>query len=62
MCSSRVVFIWICILSMSRSFFFFLNAFESPPKFDDEGNLIDLEAKERLKSVLNALKAFTLRL
>ncbi|KAJ0744071.1 putative NAD(P)H dehydrogenase (quinone), NADH:ubiquinone reductase (H(+)-translocating) [Helianthus annuus] len=41
---------------------FFLNAFESPPKFDDEGNLIDLEAKERLKSVLNALKAFTLRL
>ncbi|KAL8201929.1 hypothetical protein R6Q57_011076 [Mikania cordata] len=41
---------------------FFLNAFESPPKFDDEGNLIDPEAKERLKSVLLALKAFTLRL
>ncbi|KAK9062757.1 hypothetical protein SSX86_019947 [Deinandra increscens subsp. villosa] len=41
---------------------FFLNAFESPSKFDDEGNLIDPEAKERLRSVLLALKAFTLRL
>ncbi|KAI3797477.1 hypothetical protein L1987_32734 [Smallanthus sonchifolius] len=41
---------------------FFLNAFESPPKFDEDGNLIDPEAKERLKSVLLALKAFTLRL
>ncbi|XP_076951969.1 NADPH:quinone oxidoreductase-like [Bidens hawaiensis] len=41
---------------------FFLNAFESPAKFDGEGNLIDLEAKERLKAVLLALKAFTLRL
>nr|XP_043634123.1 NAD(P)H:quinone oxidoreductase-like [Erigeron canadensis] len=41
---------------------FFLNAFESPPKFDDQGNLIDPDSKERLKSVLLALKAFTLRL
>ncbi|KAI3510572.1 hypothetical protein L1887_17675 [Cichorium endivia] len=41
---------------------FFLNAFQSPSKFDDEGNLIDAEAKERLKGVLLALKAFTLRL
>ncbi|CAH1440381.1 unnamed protein product [Lactuca virosa] len=41
---------------------FFLNAFESPPKFDDEGNLIDAAAKERLRAVLLALKAFTLRL
>ncbi|KAI7742280.1 hypothetical protein M8C21_002468 [Ambrosia artemisiifolia] len=41
---------------------FFLNAFEYPPKFDDDGNLIDEEAKERLKAVLLALKAFTLRL
>ncbi|XP_071717143.1 NAD(P)H:quinone oxidoreductase-like [Rutidosis leptorrhynchoides] len=41
---------------------FFLNAFEDPPKFDEDGNLIDLKAKERLKSVLVALKDFTLRL
>ncbi|KAL7615819.1 hypothetical protein Lser_V15G04068 [Lactuca serriola] len=41
---------------------FFLKAFEGPPKFDDEGNLIDTVAKESLKSVLLALKAFTLRL
>nr|XP_043634132.1 NADPH:quinone oxidoreductase-like [Erigeron canadensis] len=41
---------------------FFLKAFEAPPKFDDQGNLIDADAKERLKSVLLALKAFTLRL
>ncbi|GJU23187.1 NADPH:quinone oxidoreductase-like protein [Tanacetum coccineum] len=41
---------------------FFLNAFEDPPKFDEQGNLIDPAAKERLKKVLLALKAFTLRL
>ncbi|KAI3693983.1 hypothetical protein L1987_76940 [Smallanthus sonchifolius] len=41
---------------------FYLNAFEDPAKFDDDGNLIDDEAKERLRSVLLALKAFTLRL
>ncbi|KAI3709195.1 hypothetical protein L2E82_38954 [Cichorium intybus] len=41
---------------------FFLNAFQSPPKFDDKGNLMDVEAKERLKAILLALKAFTLRL
>ncbi|KAJ0559642.1 putative NAD(P)H dehydrogenase (quinone), NADH:ubiquinone reductase (H(+)-translocating) [Helianthus annuus] len=41
---------------------FFLDAFEDPPKFDDDGNLVDEEAKERLKAVLLALKAFTLRL
>lgn len=41
---------------------FFLNAFQPPPKFDSDGNLIDPEAKERLRSVLLALQNFTLRL
>ncbi|KVH88040.1 NADPH:quinone oxidoreductase-like [Cynara cardunculus var. scolymus] len=41
---------------------FFLNVFEAPSRFDDEGNLIDPQAKERLKSVLLALKVLTLRL
>ncbi|XP_071711395.1 NADPH:quinone oxidoreductase-like [Rutidosis leptorrhynchoides] len=41
---------------------FVLNAFQPPAKFDSDGNLIDLQAKERLKSVLVALKAFALRL
>ncbi|OAY53384.1 NADPH:quinone oxidoreductase [Manihot esculenta] len=41
---------------------FFLNAFQSPAKFDDDGNLIDAETKERLKEILVALRDFTLRL
>ncbi|XP_059649274.1 NADPH:quinone oxidoreductase-like [Cornus florida] len=41
---------------------FFLNAFQPPAKFDSDGNLIDEGAKEKLKEVLLALKAFTLRL
>ncbi|KAF5733639.1 NADPH:quinone oxidoreductase-like isoform X1 [Tripterygium wilfordii] len=41
---------------------FFLNAFQPPQKFDGNGDLIDAEAKERLKDVLVALREFTLRL
>ncbi|OVA19775.1 NADPH-dependent FMN reductase [Macleaya cordata] len=41
---------------------FFLNAFQQPMKFDSDGNLIDLETKEKLKALLLSLKAFTLRL
>ncbi|KAK9128983.1 hypothetical protein Syun_017780 [Stephania yunnanensis] len=41
---------------------FFLNAFQPPQKFDSDGNLINPEAKERIKEVLLALQAFTLRL
>uniref|UniRef100_A0A803NSK2 NAD(P)H dehydrogenase (quinone) n=1 Tax=Cannabis sativa TaxID=3483 RepID=A0A803NSK2_CANSA len=41
---------------------FFLNAFKSPMPFDSDGNLIDQSSKERLKEVLLALQAFTLRL
>ncbi|XP_057976913.1 NADPH:quinone oxidoreductase-like [Malania oleifera] len=41
---------------------FFLKAHEPPRKFDDDGNLIDPEVEEKLKKVLLALQAFTLRL
>ncbi|XP_065868831.1 NADPH:quinone oxidoreductase-like [Euphorbia lathyris] len=41
---------------------FFLNVFQPPSKFDNDGNLTDEEAKERLKQVLIALRDFTLRL
>ncbi|GJW77824.1 NADPH:quinone oxidoreductase-like protein [Tanacetum coccineum] len=42
---------------------FVLNAFQPPAKFnDDDGTLIDPQAKERLKAVLLSLKAFTMRL
>ncbi|KDP40537.1 hypothetical protein JCGZ_24536 [Jatropha curcas] len=41
---------------------FFLNAFAPPAKFDADGNLIDPEAKERIKDLLLSLQAFTLRL
>ncbi|KAL0285201.1 UNVERIFIED_CONTAM: NADPH:quinone oxidoreductase, partial [Sesamum calycinum] len=41
---------------------FFLNAFQPPPKFDTEGNLIDVAAKEKLKEILLSLYTFTLRL
>jgi len=41
---------------------FFLNAFQPPAKFDSEGNLIDEAVKEKIRTVLLALQAFTLRL
>ncbi|WCJ39112.1 NAD(P)H:quinone oxidoreductase [Euphorbia peplus] len=41
---------------------FFLNVFQSPPKFDNDGNLIDDGTKEKLKDVFVALRDFTLRL
>lgn len=41
---------------------FNLNAFQPPVKFDNDGSLIDTQAKERLKLVLLSLKEFTLRL
>ncbi|XP_042481385.1 NADPH:quinone oxidoreductase-like [Macadamia integrifolia] len=41
---------------------FFLNAFQPPQKFDSDGNLLDAEAKEKLKQVLLSLQAFTLKL
>ncbi|XP_055814975.1 NAD(P)H:quinone oxidoreductase-like [Solanum dulcamara] len=40
----------------------FVFAFESPPKFDSNGVLIDEEIKQRLRAVLLALQAFALRL
>ncbi|KAG8656639.1 hypothetical protein MANES_04G158700v8 [Manihot esculenta] len=40
----------------------FLNVFQPPAKFDDDGNLTDAEGKERLKEILVALRDFTLRL
>ncbi|KAI3981642.1 hypothetical protein MKX01_000120 [Papaver californicum] len=41
---------------------FSLNAYQEPMKFDADGNLIDLESKEKLKEVLLSLKKFTHRL
>lgn len=41
---------------------FFLNVFQSPAKFDGDGNLIDESAKEQLKQVLISLLAFSERL
>ncbi|XP_002265225.2 NADPH:quinone oxidoreductase [Vitis vinifera] len=41
---------------------FFLNAFQPPAKFDAEGNLIDEDAKKRIKEVILSLQAFTRRL
>ncbi|GJN16708.1 hypothetical protein PR202_gb03727 [Eleusine coracana subsp. coracana] len=40
----------------------FVQAFQPPPKFDSDGNLIDAEIRERLMQVLLSLQAFTLRL
>ncbi|KAK1553119.1 hypothetical protein Q3G72_029240 [Acer saccharum] len=40
----------------------FLNGFDEPAKFDSNGDLIDPEAKLKLKQLLLALHAFTLRL
>ncbi|KAK4483559.1 hypothetical protein RD792_010758 [Penstemon davidsonii] len=41
---------------------FFLNAFAPPAKFDSDGNLIDEQAKEKLKGILLSLYAFTVLL
>ncbi|XP_061375631.1 NADPH:quinone oxidoreductase-like [Gastrolobium bilobum] len=41
---------------------FFLFAFQPPPKFNSDGDLIDEESKNKLKQVLLSLQAFTLRL
>ncbi|KAK3038957.1 hypothetical protein RJ639_027442 [Escallonia herrerae] len=41
---------------------FFLNVFQPPAKFDNDGNLTDAATKEKLKEVLLALQAFSLRL
>ncbi|OIW08112.1 hypothetical protein TanjilG_06655 [Lupinus angustifolius] len=41
---------------------FVLNAFQPPAKFNDDGDLIDDEAKTQLKEILLSLQAFTLRL
>ncbi|KAH0466284.1 hypothetical protein IEQ34_006387 [Dendrobium chrysotoxum] len=38
----------------------FVPAFQPPKKFDENGNLIDLEITEKLKQVLLSLQAFTL--
>lgn len=40
----------------------YINAFQLPPKFDSEGNLIDDEMRERIKGLLLSLHAFTVRL
>ncbi|GAU37612.1 hypothetical protein TSUD_365330 [Trifolium subterraneum] len=41
---------------------FFLKVIVPPAKFNDDGDLIDEEAKDKLKQVLLSLKAFTLKL
>ncbi|KAA0050199.1 NAD(P)H:quinone oxidoreductase [Cucumis melo var. makuwa] len=41
---------------------FFLNAHQPPPKFDSSGDLIDAEVRAKLKTLLLALHAFSLRL
>uniref|UniRef100_A0ACD5WL87 Uncharacterized protein n=1 Tax=Avena sativa TaxID=4498 RepID=A0ACD5WL87_AVESA len=40
----------------------FVQAFQQPPKFDSDGNLVDAEIRERIKQVLLSLQAFTLRI
>ncbi|CAM0885057.1 unnamed protein product [Alopecurus aequalis] len=39
-----------------------VRGYEDPPKFDDDGNLIHPETRERLRQVLLSLQAFALRL
>lgn len=41
---------------------FFLNGVERPRKFDENGDLIDANVRQRLQDVILALKTFTLRL
>ncbi|XP_057458379.1 NADPH:quinone oxidoreductase-like [Lotus japonicus] len=41
---------------------FFLNAFQPPAKFNSDGDLIDEEARKRLKEVLLSLRTFTMQL
>ncbi|XP_050385703.1 NAD(P)H:quinone oxidoreductase-like [Argentina anserina] len=40
----------------------FVDAFNPPGKFDENGDLIDEETKQRLRKVLLSLQSFTLRL
>lgn len=40
----------------------FVQAFQPPAKFDNDGNLIDPAIRQRLKDVLLSLQGFTLRL
>jgi NAD(P)H-dependent FMN reductase len=39
-----------------------VKAYEDPPKFDADGNLVHAETRERLRQVLLSLQAFALRL
>jgi hypothetical protein len=39
-----------------------VKAYDDPPKFDADGNLIHAETRERLRQVLLSLQAFALRL
>ncbi|KNA06028.1 hypothetical protein SOVF_184840 [Spinacia oleracea] len=41
---------------------FFVNGVEPPQKFDENGDLIDQQLRQRLQNLLLALQAFTLRL
>ncbi|XP_022146336.1 NAD(P)H:quinone oxidoreductase-like [Momordica charantia] len=41
---------------------FFLNAFQPPPKFDANGDLIDAQIRDKLKALLLSLQAFASRL
>ena len=41
---------------------FGLNAFQPPAKFNSDGDLIDEDAKNRLKQILLSLQGFTLQL
>lgn len=41
---------------------FYLNAHRPPGKFNNNGDLVDLETKEKLKEMILSLQAFTLRL
>ncbi|XP_019153419.1 PREDICTED: NAD(P)H:quinone oxidoreductase-like [Ipomoea nil] len=41
---------------------FFLNAFQPPSKFNSDGDLVDADTREKIKAILLALQAFTLRL
>ncbi|EFJ16219.1 hypothetical protein SELMODRAFT_233994 [Selaginella moellendorffii] len=40
----------------------FVAAFQAPPKFDSDGNLVDPDTRTRLKALLLALRQWTLKL
>lgn len=40
---------------------FYQDLFQSPPKFNTAGDLLDEDAKKRLKEMLLSLKAFTMK-